>query len=249
MPSGLRPAIPPGGVRKLRIGKWRSQQKGLPFGPGWGGSRPGAGRKPKGPRPGVPHRVRAPRTGREPVHVTMRLRGGLPELRARDALRVVWRCLVRGRDRFGFRLVQFSVQRDHLHLIAEAPDRLCLARGMQGLAVRIARNMNQHWGRRGTVFADRYHDHVLRTPREVRAALCYVLNNALRHGLSFLRDGRPVPDPCSSALWFDGWRNPCAARPPPGPAPVVPARSWLLRVGWRRHGNVAVTETPGRRTT
>jgi putative transposase len=177
----------------------------------------------------------------------MRLRDSLPELRVRDALRVVWRCLSRGRDRFGFRLVQFSIQRNHLHLIAEAADRRALARGLQGLAVRIAKNLNKHWGRRGTVFADRYHDHVLRTPREVRAALCYVLNNALHHGLSFLRDGRPVPDPCSSALWFDGWSHPGPARPPPGPAPVVPARTWLLRVGWRRHGQVRVTEMPGRR--
>jgi REP element-mobilizing transposase RayT len=193
----------------------------------------------------VPHRPRAKRSGREPVHVTMRVLPGLPRLRVRPALRILWRCMAAGRDRFGFRLIQFSIQGNHVHLIAEAPDRRALARGMQGLAVRFARNLNKGWARAGTVFADRYHDHVLRTPREVRAALCYVLNNALHHGLACARAGEPVPDPCSSAPWFDGWLMVLAPRAPPGAAPVVAARTWLLTIGWRRHGRIAVDEVPG----
>lgn len=244
-----------GGARRRR------RQAALPFGNGWGGARRGAGRRPRGARAGVPHRVRAHRTGREPVHITLKLRPGLPRLRTRTALAVLWRCFERGRDRFGFRLVQFSVQRDHLHLIAEAPDCRCLARGMQGLAVRVARNLNRSWGRRGTVFADRYHDQVLRTPRQVRAALCYVLNNALHHGLRFRwRDatvgaaampttpaGGGIVDPCSSARWFDGWRPPGAGPPPAAPPPTVGPRTWLLRHGWRRHGLIGTAEVPGPR--
>jgi REP element-mobilizing transposase RayT len=226
----------------------RQEQQALPF-RSRGGARPGAGRKPKGPRRRVPHRLRAPRSAREPVHVTMRVLAGLPRLRVRPALRILWRCMAAGRDRFGFRLVQFSIQGNHVHLIAEAPDRRALARGMQGLAVRFAKNLNKGWGRAGTVFADRYHDHVLRTPREVRAALCYVLNNALHHGHVFVREGGT--DPCSSAPWFYGWLGLLVPRAPPGAplgwAPVVPARTWLLTIGWRRHGRIAVDEKPGAR--
>jgi len=194
----------------------------------------------------------------------MKLCRGLPPLRVRFAVRVLWTCFARGRDRFGFRLVQFSIQHDHLHLIAEAPDRASLARGMQGLAVRVAKNLNKAWGRRGTVFADRYHDRVLRTPREVRAALCYVLNNALHHGHRFAQrsDGRagtptpartptpkPLPDPFSSACWFDGWIEFLVPRAPPAIVPVVEPRTWLLRIGWRRHGRIAFDEVPGRRVS
>jgi len=175
----------------------------------------------------------------------MRVLAGLPRLRVRPALRILWRCMAAGRDRFGFRLVQFSIQGNHVHLIAEAPDRRALARGMQGLAVRFAKNLNKGWGRAGTVFADRYHDRVLRTPREVRMALCYVLNNALHHGQVFVREGVAVPDPCSSAPWFDGWLGLLAPRAPPGLAPVVAARTWLVTIGWRRHGRIAVDEVPG----
>ncbi|MEW6073566.1 MAG: peptide MFS transporter [Planctomycetota bacterium] len=105
-----------------------------------------------------------------------------------------------GKERFGFRLIHYSVLANHLHLIGEAQNRRALSRGMQGLAVRIAKGLNRHWGRRGKVFADRYHDHILRTPREVRSALAYVLRNAARHGV-----GGAGADPYSSGRWFDGW--------------------------------------------
>lgn len=72
-----------------------------------------------------------------------------------------------GSERFGFRLRQYSVQSDHRHLVVEGKDRRALSRGMQGLLIRIAKGLNRLWGRRGTVFADRYHDRILRTPREV----------------------------------------------------------------------------------
>jgi len=49
--------------------------------------------------------------------------------------------------------------------------------------IRVAKGLNKLWARRGKVFADHYHDRILRTPREVRNALCYVLHNAKKHGL------------------------------------------------------------------
>lgn len=33
------------------------------------------------------------------------------------------------------------------------------------------------------MYADRFHDRVLKTPREVRSALAYVLHKAKKHGL------------------------------------------------------------------
>jgi hypothetical protein len=142
-------------------------------------------------------------------------------------------------DRFGFRLVHFSVQSNHLHLIAEARDRHALALGMQGLGVRIAKALNKLWSRRGSVFSDRYHARILRTPREVRNALCYVLNNARRHGLALAG-----LDPFSSARWFDGWSG--SEGPRVGEyGPIVAARTWLARVGWQRHGRIEPTAVPG----
>jgi hypothetical protein len=76
-----------------------------------------------------------------------------------------------------FRLCHYAVLNDHLHLICEAEGRTALSRGLQGLLIRIARALNKLWSRRGSVFADRYHDHILKSPREVRNALRYVFGN------------------------------------------------------------------------
>ena len=67
-----------------------------------------------------------------------------------------------GADRFGFKLVHYSVQGNHLHLLVEARDERALSRGMNGLGVRVARGLNRVMRRHGRVLADRYHAHILR---------------------------------------------------------------------------------------
>jgi hypothetical protein len=138
-----------------------------------------------------------------------------------------------------FRLVHFSVQSNHLHLIVEGDARPTLARGLQGLAIRMARALNRLWRRAGSVFADRYHDRILRSPREVWNALRYVLCNARKHGAW---TSRTRHDPFSSAPWFDGWGG---AQPKlEQPSPAARARTWLLRTGWSFHGLLDIDATP-----
>jgi REP element-mobilizing transposase RayT len=187
-----------------------------------------------------------------PVHVTLRVVRGVRFLRGFKVYPVVRRALVAASARFGARIVHFSVQGDHIHLLVEARDRGCLARAMKGFEVRVARRLNALMGRRGRVFADRYHVHHLETPREARNALVYVLGNRAKHAGAGER-GRTAEstwiDPFSSACYFGGW----AARPGRMPArdapghplhdeeaqrgPVVAdAATWMLRAGWRRAG-------------
>jgi hypothetical protein len=133
--------------------------------------------------------------------------------------------------------VHFSIQPNHLHLIVEANDKGALARGMQGLAAGLARRVNRKLGRRGAVFAGRYHAHELRSPREVRNSIVYVLKNCEKHPVAFPDLGTAPADgidPCSSARWFAGWADRCA--PPDTPPPVAASRTWLLSVGWRVRG-------------
>ena len=217
------------------------QQQLLAF-PEWGGARTGAGRKPKGERPQVPHAKRAELAPRFPVHVTMRLRDGLPSLRQGAPYGVLREALAECLRARGFRLVVYSVQREHLHLIVEADGRDSLARSMQGLAVRIARRLNALWKRAGSVFADRYHDVILRTPRQVRNAIRYVLLNARKHGAA-----PPGIDPYSSGRWFDGWLE-RVREGVKASRPVARARTWLLAVGWRRHGPISCFDVPGSRS-
>ena len=200
-----------------------------------GGARRGSGRKPKGERALVTHVVRPRLTERDPVLVTTRLLPDLPNLRREGTLATLRRVLSAGSDRFGFRLVEFSIQTNHLHLIAEAEDARSLARGMQGLLVRVAKALNKDWGRRGKVLADRYHARILGTPTEVRRALVYVLQNARKHGARITGI-----DAFSSGPWFRGWRDRIAR----AGSPIASARSWLLASGWRRGGLLATSEVP-----
>jgi putative transposase len=206
--------------------------------PTWGGRRKGAGRKPAPGRRRAPHRRRAVHDPRCPVHVTLRASDSLPSLRRDDVFGAVRSAFTRA-SRRGFRVVHFSVQRDHVHLLVEGDGVIAFRRGVQGLTIRVAKAINRTLRRHGKVWADRFHARALGTPREVRNALVYILQNFRKH----LRGVRGL-DPRSSAAWFAGWRT--ATGLPSGRAPVAAPRTWLAAVGWRRHGLVGVDETPRR---
>jgi len=202
----------------------------------WGGQREGAGRKPTAGRRTVPHTRRAPHDRRCPAHVTLRAGIGVPSLRDERLLSVL-RATFRSASTARFRVVAFSIQADHLHLVAEADGPTLFTRGMQGLAIRVAKAVNRALGRRGSVWGDRYHARLLRTPREVRTAFVYVLNNFRKH----VRASSGI-DPYSSASWFDGWRN--RATRSHEASPVAAPRTWLGHVGWRRGGLIDPDEFP-----
>jgi hypothetical protein len=120
------------------------------------------------------------------------------------------------------RLVEFSVQEHHIHLLVEARHRRALARGLQGLAIRVAKGVNRLSGRHGKVFADRYHARILKTLAEVRNAVEYVRRNWHKHQNEYGRWSHPwYVDPYSSmsgeaCCYMD---QPVVARP----------MTWLLR--------------------
>jgi putative transposase len=194
-----------------------------------------------------------------PVHVVLRAR--FRPLRSQFVFPTVQRALARAtRANPGFRIVQFSVQVDHLHLIVEASDKLALSRGMQGLAIRVARAVNRLTLRRGKLWADRFFARALASPRAVRHALGYVLGNFRKHRAS----GAATIDPYSSAPYFAGFRelrgraacerpethalqlSPCGLSPPrlARDFPISAAKTWLARGGWRRAGLLSLNERP-----
>ena len=213
----------------------RERQASLPFPKPRGGPRRGAGRKRVAARARVEHRAREPLKHRHPVHVTLRLAHGLPSLRQGPEHRALLDAIAAGSDRHGLRIVHYSAQSNHVHLVCEAADERALSRGMKGVCVRIARALNRLWRRKGSVFGDRYHCHVLRTPIEVKNVLSYVLQNAARHGMRLLGG----IDPFSSGSWFDGWKR----KSPTYElvmrwCPLPRARTWLLTLGWTHHGKL-----------
>jgi putative transposase len=183
-----------------------------------GGKRPGAGRKPKGRRALVSHHRRPRFEKPAAVQVTLSVGGQVWNLRSRRCFETIEACLVAARERFGLRVIEFTVLGNHLHLVVEADNDEALSRGMQGLNIRIARALNRLMERRGRVFADHYHSRLLRSPTELVNAIAYVLGNAAHHY------GEAGHDRFSSRAYTAPRRQEILSRP----------RSWLLRSGWRR---------------
>jgi REP element-mobilizing transposase RayT len=213
---------------------------------GRGGPRPGAGRRPSG-RICERKKRRERFRGGKPVHVTLRMRDGLPRLRCRRLVSELRRSFGEACERGDFRLVHYSVQQNHIHLLVEAEDQAALGRGMKSIGARVSRAVQRVFRVTGRVLAQRYHAHVLRTPNEVRRALKYVLLNIRKHWRE--RRGYAPPlrlDDASSSQWFDGFTCELpGARA--GPREVAKPRTWLLTRGWRRHGLIDPAAIPGAR--
>ncbi len=223
-------------------------------------------------KPGVAHGPRPFLEASCPVHVTLRALRGVPGFRNELVHRVakdvffelsheqeragrrarrkegrparMWKRRRRASDRIaaGFRVVHYSLQQDHVHLIVEASDRAALSAGMRRLVIRLAKRIDvvARGGRRGKVWADRYHRQDLTSPRQVRNTLVYVLQNGWKHG--HVRPG--ALDAYSSADVFTGFSD-AISRPPPEDDFAPRPASWLLRIGWlRAGGKLRVTDRP-----
>lgn len=217
---------------------------------GRGGCRPGAGR-PRG-RKTCSHDARPRVTSRAPFHVTLRVVGELPSLR-RSAPVTLIRDLIAHSHTDTFRIVDYCVLGNHLHLLVEADSSSDLSAAMRSFGARLARSINQHLRRSGPLLAERYHARRLRTPREVRNALRYLLLNARHHAAERgQRLARGWIDPASSATWFDGWHAPehldraafWIAQLLRLPRPTAPPRTWLRTTGWRKHGLLSIDDSP-----
>jgi putative transposase len=187
----------------------------------------------------TPHRARAKHRRGNPVHVT--LRAGTRSLRSQHVARTVMGA-IHDSSRAQFRIAHYSVQDNHLHLIVEAENKRELSNGVRGLEIRIARRVNRLLFRRGRFWGDRWHGRPLTSPRQVRNALIYVLQNRKKHA-----PAGPALDALSSAQWFNGFSRalPSEFRSvgPPGVAP----RTWLLAVGWKQRGLIDwLAEAPAR---
>jgi REP element-mobilizing transposase RayT len=223
-----------------------------------GGKRAGAGRPVTRERPSEPHTKRKPIKPQHPLHITTRVVAGLGSLRKKDIFEAIRAATHVVFQRDGFHIVEASIQYNHLHLLVEARAQDKLSEGMQAFLISVAKRINGAIRRRtgvrrkGSVFADRYDIKELTSPRAVRHALCYVLNNFRRHR----EDRAPFAlnwkvDPYSTGVYFGGWAelgdSPLLFTPPRRYSGLMTwrAQTWLLRVGWQLTGSISVWDVPG----
>jgi REP element-mobilizing transposase RayT len=203
----------------------------------WGGKRDGAGRKNVSKT--VTHMKRERVHSHYPMHLTVRLRKSMPNLRQRRLQRALHKGILMS-EKLGLRVIHYAMQTNHLHLIVEAKDNPGLARGMQSLIGRMGKIIRRYIGGKGSVFAGRYHLRVIKTASYMKNVLKYVLFNSARH-----LDVIEHIDSFSSADSFTKWRQLLGrkltgfiaaqvATMTPRKAPDVFApKTWLASVGWQ----------------
>jgi putative transposase len=233
-------------VMRVRNRKKVQCELDLPLPMEWGGVRPGAGR-PRSLVHDPEHVARPIHQARHPSHISVRVGSEVGRLRRRKLWSVFRSVALRAGDGDYFRVVHLSIQSNHLHFLVEGENAAAISRGMQRFLSMAAKRINKLLGRRGKVFTHRYHRVDITSPRQMRGALAYVLNNWRRHREDVTTVGaeNELVDPYSTAWAFDGWRD-LEAVPTYGRLPSASPRSWLLRIGWRRGGaEISVREVPG----
>jgi len=204
----------------------------------------------------LPHVARPEHRAEHPVHVSMRRVAIGPSFRAQRVCSAIVGQISDAKRR-GVRVLHYSVQDNHLHLMIEGENSADLSNQMRKLFSRIAFAVNAVARRSGKLFRDRHHRHELRTPTETRNALVYILFNDRKHAVGAHASPKsahahpstaPDLDLCSSALWFNDW-DPGVRLPPftydemkilasDMERPTIAPETWLARVGWRRGGGL-----------
>ncbi len=211
---------------------------------GWGGKRRGAGRPNES---GLVSHAKRPRIKfSTPVHITLKIRDGLVNLRCGEVAAAFKKSAARA-SVFGFKVVHFSIQNDHVHMIVETPDNESLALGMRSFGCRFGKLVRKIVGGHGPVFSGRYHVSVLNNPTKMKNAMAYVLQNFSKHSKLLNH-----VDQYSSAAYFVQWNKLLGkkagpllvrkSRPPELPFYLSAPGSWLAREGWMR--GVAAARKP-----
>ena len=193
----------------------------------------------------VKHRKREEIFPEAALLISVKLNRELPSLRERQCLAVIHLSLNAAKERFGMRVLEFAVLGNHLHYIVQVEDNEALSRGMQGLLIRTAKALNKLWGRKGKVFAERFHSSLLKHRWALIRAIRYVLQNGRKHGIRLPADR---PDPYTSGPWFKGWKEQYGT-PFDSSEPPVSPMVWNIYCMQEAHRQICIslTELPGPR--
>jgi putative transposase len=198
---------------------------------GWGGRRKNAGRKNRTST--VNHMKRKKVEAKYPIHITIKLKKGVASLRG-PRMVAAFKSSLRKAKKRGLKVIHYALESNHAHLFAESEDNRTLRSGMASFGSSFGKSVRRLAGGKGSVFNGRYHLQVLKSPRQTKNAMAYVLLNHSKH-----QGAKPYVDEKSSAVLFGDWRALLGDRyrideSPPRPQYLSDAESWLGRVGWRR---------------
>ncbi len=191
-------------------------------------------------------------SSKNPLHLVLRLREGLPNLRTRKGAQIVKNAILGAQAR-GLRVVHFAILSNHIHLIVESSSPKAFYAAMKSFCSRIGIHVRRlsppsllkKLDQQGLgIFRGRYYLEEIRTPGQMKHALKYVLLNPAKH---FKK--APYLDVFSSSSLFENWQKLIGYELKPTIQNKIlrerlrqflaPPKFWLTNVGWMRASSTA----------
>lgn len=147
---------------------------------------------------GIRHRRREFLRRPSSLHLTVKLNRA--DIKNKLVLKILKKAIFRARLK-GLCIVHFSLEHDHIHLLAEGENNYILSKAMQGFGVSLSKRLNSLLKIKGQRYKHRYHLRVLKSANEVKNVVNYILKNGIKHKTS-----RTIIQPFNSALVLHDWR-------------------------------------------
>jgi REP element-mobilizing transposase RayT len=114
------------------------------------------------------------------LHLTLKIEKNKANLKNKSILKALQQSIKKARL-LGLKVIQYTLEYDHVHLLVESSDKISLGKGMQSLGISFSKKINKIKKQNGKVFKTRYHFRKLSTPREIKNVLNYILGNGVKH--------------------------------------------------------------------
>ena len=139
----------------------------------------GAGR-PARHDPGIRHTKRPNLKKPTSLHLTVKIKKNKAEIKNKSVLAILKRAIVNARKQ-GLKVIHYSLEYDHVHLLIEADNNLILGKGMKAFGVTFAKAINRLKKLKGEVYKHRYHFRRISSSKELKNVMNYIFTNGLKH--------------------------------------------------------------------
>jgi REP element-mobilizing transposase RayT len=133
--------------------------------------------------PGIRHTERPLIKKPSSLHLTIKVEKIKADIKNKTVLSILKRAIQNARKQ-GLRVIHFSLEYDHVHLLIEAENNTTLGKGMQAFGVTFSKAINRVRKTTGKVYKHRYHFKAITSPKQLKNVMSYIFKNGVKHGTS-----------------------------------------------------------------
>lgn len=114
------------------------------------------------------------------LHLTIKVKRNKADIKNKAVLAILKKAILNARLK-GLKVIHYSLEFDHVHLLIEADNNKILGKGMQAFGVTLAKAINKLWRLGGGVYKHRYHFRRITGSKDLRNVMNYIFKNGVKH--------------------------------------------------------------------